>query len=71
MNFRTEADKRPLETLNPLINISYQSTHLHFKNFARKLELLAMLRSFTGRITTVPVVVPVVSIITVVVSVPV
>jgi hypothetical protein len=58
-------------TLNRTINISYRKPHLHFKNFARKLRLLAMSRSFTGRIiTTIPVVLPVVSI-TVVVSVPV
>jgi hypothetical protein len=52
------------------INISYANTHLHFKNFAPKLEFLAMLNSFTGRITTtLPVVV--VIIIGVVVTVPV
>jgi len=57
--------------LNPSIIISYQTPDLHFKNFTRKLRLLAMLSSFTGRIiTTIPVVLPVVSI-TVVVSVPV
>jgi hypothetical protein len=35
-----------------IINIIYTNTYLHFKNFPHKLKFLAMLNSFTGRITT-------------------
>ncbi len=52
------------------INIFYANTHLHFKNFAPKLGFLAMLNSFTGRITATLLLV-VVIIIGVVVTVPV
>jgi hypothetical protein len=34
------------------INEIYKHTALHFQNFPNKLGLLAMLSSFTGRITT-------------------
>jgi hypothetical protein len=50
------------------INIIYGRIHLHFKNFASKLKILAMLASFTGRLTAT---LPVVGVIRVVVSVPV
>jgi len=50
------------------INIIYGFIRLHFKNFASKLRIQAMLTSFTGRLIAT---LPVVGIIGVVVSVPV
>jgi hypothetical protein len=39
-------------SIRPDINKIYKHPALHFQNFPHKLELLAMLSSFTGRITT-------------------
>lgn len=63
----SETAKRT-EFRNPAIKISYRNRPLHFQNLESTLKVLAMFRSFTGRIVTTPV--PPVGI-TVVVSVPV
>ena len=56
--------------LAPFITKIYTLLHLHFQNFPRKLEFLAMPSSFTARLITLTTI-PVVSIIVVVVSGPV
>ena len=55
----------------PVITKIYTLLHLHFQNFLRKLEVLAMPSSFTARLITLTTIIPVVSIIVVVVSGPV
>jgi hypothetical protein len=53
----------------PFITKIYTLLHLHFQNFLRKLEVLAMPSSFTARLITLTTI-PVVSITVVVVSGP-
>jgi formate-dependent nitrite reductase membrane component NrfD len=66
----TEQNKpHDFEEPTACINISYITARLHFQNFPPKLKFLAMLTSFTGRITaTLPVIVVIIG---VVVTVPV
>jgi hypothetical protein len=65
------AHSRKLGIGTPFITKIYTVLHLHFQNFLRKLEVLAMPSSSTARLITLTTIIPVVSITVVVVSGPV